>query len=360
MPQIFPFTRGAPGAIDYIQGQRLNPAEINAIDKNAAQAADGLIWSDATILKNWLESFVSNGSIIFWDAYTGTWVFAGTAGGAPIAYASSDGKPTWNGLSPTAGTNWNTTFSGASNGVGSVLLGGGGGTATASKIRQSGDGGATWAARNTVASGTQAVAALCWHAASSKFVAGLDGTATTNIETSADGITWAQATAPNSNPRFCAVSNGTMTVITSNVSTNKLITSTDLVTWTERTLPSTGVWSGVTYNSKAGLWCAAGASSVATSSDGITWGNAGLLWPFPTGPVSICTLGRFFVVGAPYVAGGVNTQSIVISSDLVTWKSMKQTTATGGSVIGQRIASNGNQVVAVTSTLACASLISGF
>lgn len=349
MSQQFPFTRGS--ALDLSPGQRLPSAAFNAADKNAAQAADGLVWSDTALAKNWQKTTVAtgNGIVIMWETSTGRWITAGVSAGAPTAQFSNDGREEWVALSVTAGTNWNVTASGACSGAGTVILGGGGGSATASKIRQSADGGATWAARSTTASGTEFVNCAVWHSGASLFVIGLNSTASTNIETSPDGVTWTQRTGlPNTNGRGASngagsssgvASNGAMVVMLGAPTTTKCITSTDCVTWTERTLPASAQWSGVSWNARSGKWMAIASGQIATSADGIAWSASGLVAPFAGVAIALTSYGRMWVASGS-TAGGLSQLRVSVD-DGATWLTVKSLAA-----ICTAIATGDNQICA--------------
>lgn len=357
MTQNFPFTKA--NAIGWSPGQKITSVQINTVDANAAQAADGNIWSDAAVVKNWQLSSVAagGGTVVVWEPQTGRWINASQTGGNPTGFFSTDGKEDWVALTIPAGTNWQASVSIAANGAGGVILGGSGGSATASKIRQSIDGGASWNARNTNASSTERVTCAVWHALISKYIIGLNSTASTNIETSTDGATWVQITGlPNTNARGSsnqsgAASNGTIVVMLSSVSTNKCITSTDGATWTERTLPATGVWSSVAWNSRSGKFLALGIGLAALSSDGITWTSVGLSAPFATGNGSLTAYSRAWVaIGS---SSGLNAIAISLD-DAVTWRNVKSLAAayTG-------MSSGDNQVVAVGVGVAYATVRAG-
>lgn len=294
MTQTYPFQRGS--ALDLADGQKLHADVYNITDRNAAQAADGLFWADATIVRNFsTKTTITNcGFCAFWDAFSSRWITGGASGGNPAALASSDGRDEWVALTVPAGTNWNATASGASNGAGSMVLGANPTSGTSSKIRQSADGGATWTARNTVASSTETVACLGWFAGGSVFIAGLDSPATTNIETSPDGITWTQRTGADSLQRLAIGLSPTLAVILNQASTNHIETSPDGITWTQRTLPATASWKAVTWNARSSKFMAIAVNQLATSPDGATWTSTGTP-PFSTSARALVCFGRVWV-----------------------------------------------------------------
>ena len=350
MPQTFPFTRANPS--DWSPGQRLTSAQANTLDKNAAQAADGLLWSEIAILKSFRKSTITNGGpAIFWDPPSGRWINGGANAGAPTASYSFDGADDWTALTVPAGTNWGSTTCGASNGSGTVILCGGGGSATTSKIRQSSDSGNTWSTRNVNAGGSEFISCIVWHPAAALFIIGLSNAASTNIEISGDGITWTQRTGlPNSLARGSAngvgsssgaASNGSVVVMLAASSSNKCLRSTDGATWTESTLPSTSSWTAVAWNATSGKFMAIASNAIATSADGITWSSSGLNAPFNTSATSLTSYGR------AWLASGANTGQFglaISKDDGVSWRNVKICSAAlYATAIGD------NQACAVTS-----------
>lgn len=360
MTQLFPFTDPNPG---WGPGKKLKSTDLATVSANSAQAADGNVWSDVAVAKNFRKSTLTGGGLaIFWDAFSGRWINGGTSGGNPTAQFSYDVADDWLGLTVPAGTNWNLTACGATSGAGSMILCGGGGSATASKIRQSADGGTTWNARNTNASGTESVNCAVWHSGASLFVVGLTSSTTTNVETSPDGVTWTQQTAPNALPRGYAsgagssagaASSGTAIVMLTAGSSNQCIRSTDAVTWAAITLPATIAWSAVAYNARSRKWMVLGVSGIATSTDdGLTWSTTGLALPFTTNIGSLVTYGRMWI--ATGTRGGSNNVVAVSIDDGVSWRNVKLTAA-----LMTQLAVGDNQICAVATGASYSSIRAG-
>jgi hypothetical protein len=306
----YPFSRASAG---FSTGQILTSTAANTIDDNAASGADGALWTDVAIVRNWIGSatFANYGRALIWTDFTGSsvgpcWLSFGVSGGNPLVaykYATNSAfdigtVAAGSGLTPLCAAA-NTTV---------VVMGGTPGVASASKIRRSVDP-ITFSAVTTTASGTEGVHGMVWHSGASLFIAGLDNTANTNIETSPDGSTWTQITGlANTNPRGSIATNGTTAVILPyNTSTNKCLSTSNGTTYTERTLPATQVWHKVLWDSVYSRFIAYGASSFAYSSDGATW-TAG-------GAVSLITnvadiLGRVIV-------GGTSTAPQVMAAHLI-------------------------------------------
>ncbi len=283
MPQTYPFTRAK--SLGYAFGEIFPSSGANTIDANAAQAADGLHWSDFAQLRNWRTGTVSNitkTGACAWDPTKYCWFVAGQNGTTPQAgYAFASGAGIGADLASSgtvaAGAGLTVGFAAACVAPdGSWLFGGTPASGSAQKIRRSTDSGANWAVQSTVAAGTTGVNVLHKFAASTPLA--IAGLTNGNIETSPDGITWTNRTVPNSSVRGSAASNSSVVVVTSSGSTDKIITSPDGITWTERTLPASSVWR-VAYSSVDAKFLAVCATSIASSTDGITWSTLGLTLP---------------------------------------------------------------------------------
>jgi hypothetical protein len=269
----YPFSRASAG---FATGAILTSTAANTIDDNAASGADGSLWTDVAIAKNWVAnaSKANCGYALLWSDIDYRWHTFGVSGGNPVVGWKFVGDAGWSSGSITAGSGLTPWCAATSSSI--MVCGGTPGVASASKIRSSTDGN-SWAARSTTASGTEGVRGLCWHSGGSVFIAGLDNTASTNIETSPDGITWTQITGlANTNPRGSIASNGTTAVILPyNTSTNKCLSTANGTTYTERTLPSTEIWYSVVWDSRYSRFIAFGATNFAYSSDGATWTAGG-------------------------------------------------------------------------------------
>ncbi|HEX5076141.1 MAG TPA: hypothetical protein VFW03_23210 [Gemmatimonadaceae bacterium] len=279
MSQTFPFTRAK--SIGWAFGEIFTSAQANTMDANAAQAADGLVWSDFAQLRNWRTGSVTNittTAACAWDATKYCWFVAGYNGTTPeagAALASGNGNDIALGGAVDAGAGLVCGPEAACVAPdGSWLFGGAPGSSSQQKIRRSTDTGANWAAQNTVATGTTGVNLL--HTFAGLAIAGL---ANGNIETSPNGTLWTNRTVPNANARGSVASSASIVVIASpTVTTNKVITSGDGITWTERTMPSSLKWR-VAYSAVDGKFIATSESSIAWSTDGITWSTSGVTVP---------------------------------------------------------------------------------
>jgi hypothetical protein len=282
------------------------------MDDNAASAADGGLWSDVALGKNWLANATqaNHGNALLWWQPDQTWFSFGVSGGNPLAARKYNGNTAWTtGLTVDAGAGL-TPLAAATNGTSIMVFGGTPGSASTSKLRSSPTG-ATWTARTTTAAGTEGVRSLIWHSSTAHFVAGLDNAASTNIEYSTNGTSWTQKTGlPNSHARGkMATSGSVIVVLAHNTSTNKAIRATDPSgTWTEVTLPTTEIWHSLLWDSVYSRFVAQGASNFAYSSDGISWTNGGAIGS--GGATANAIIGRIAV-------GGLTASNGVVVSHLI-------------------------------------------
>lgn len=314
----FPHSRAQ--ATSFVDGQRITGAQATVLDENAAAAASGDVWSDMALMSNYpyVDQIANCGYSPVLAAQGGvapiyTWYSFGVSAGNPIAYTgTANGQWTVSSVLAGAGLTPGACRCSAVLSVGSdirVVMGGTPGSASTSKIRYGNASGGLGTAANTVASSTEGVTGMQWHSGAALLVIGLSNTATTNIETSPDGITWTQRTAPNSNARGRMASNGTIIVVlpAQSISTNACITSTDCATWTSRTLPSTDNWNEVVWSAHLEKFFAfADDMSFAYSSDGITW-SAGSSGAFRVSSVGV--IGRALAMGYNGYSGATGIDS---------------------------------------------------
>lgn len=302
----FPFSRAK--ALGWAYGEVLTSSQMNTADDNAASGAPGVIYTDFAVGRTWIDSVTvaNHGRSPIWrpddtaSVLGGKWISFGVSGGNPLVATSRNFGAWTTGISITAGDGLTPPAHGGSavKPDGSiVIVGGTPGIASRSKIRYSGAGSSTFSAADVTASGTEGVACAVWHAGTSRFYVGLDNSATTNIEYSADGITWTQVTGlPNSNARGNMATDGNIIVCLPSSSTNTCITSTNGTTWTQRSLPASTTWGTVLWDSRYDRFVALGSgTNIAYSSDGITW-SAGT--SADTSPRIAAIYGRV-IVGVP-------------------------------------------------------------
>ncbi len=305
---VWPFSRMR---VSWSSGQRITSAMAETLDSQQAQAANGDIYTDLAIAKNWHDSPVTlnadNDEVLCWNPGDRFWYLFGADGSGDTAGARSySGRSgTFSTLTiPSAGTL--APKAAAANGAGVIVVVGNAG-ASASKVRESSDG-TTWNARSTVAASTEVAVSAIWHPGASMFIVGLSNTAATNIETSPDGQTWTQRTGlPNSHARGPMCTNGTTALIFANDTagnTDKCLSTTNGTSYTERTLPTSQLWCGGYWDPHASRFVAfgdaAGASKWAYSADGSTWTDGGTMAvslggnTYPT--MGVCNIGRVFLI----------------------------------------------------------------
>ena len=109
------------------------------------------------------------------------------------------------------------------------------------------------------------------------FVAVSISASTTQIMTSPNGTTWTTRNSPVSNPwRSVTWGNGLFVAVSSTGTNNQVITSPDGITWTIRSTLANAFWTSVIWASQLSLFIASNNSSttnnrIATSPDGINW-----------------------------------------------------------------------------------------
>lgn len=353
---MWPFTRAWP--LGLVNNQVPTHSDLNKLDEQIAQAADGSVYTDIALLRNLLaaETFAGAGTdvigrALLWEPTKGQWwSFGTTTGNVSTAYRSSNGGD-W-APSPLVtdcpATTW-TLANASCHNAGIIVLAG---KATdASKVRYSGNGGGVWTPANTVHSGA-AEDPLCiaFAPSANRWVMGFNINATNNIETADGSLTvWTQRT--NALALACvgiAVSATRIVIITNGGS--QCVTSEDGITWTARTLPSSATWSSVAYNAVTGKFMilGSGGNKIAVSADGITWTDAGL-----TNPIATLTRG-LVVVGRLWVAlGDASAPELYVSAnDGVSWKKISNALFDG-------IAAGQSQILMATGNVTKRSLMGG-
>jgi hypothetical protein len=310
---------GATGGGTWNPGTRIDLGGSAGLRVTGPFVAENAIFRDLALTKNWLKSTLANhGRVLLWSSTYSRWYSFGVSGGNPLGARTLGGFDWTTGLTMQNGAGL-TPRAAAGNSAGILVVGGTPGSASTAKIRQSLDG-ITWAARDSVNNGTEGVRALHWYGPASLFIAALDNSVTTNIETSPDGRTWNKRTAPNAHARGAIASNSAIAVMLarSSVTTDKCITSTDGITWTERTLPASQTWGSVVWDSYYGRFVAAGDTYCASSTDGITWtigaNSFGLATLVGDGRLLVGTNDLIFEVYAGYFDGTALQMASVMTS----------------------------------------------
>lgn len=334
----YPYTRGNPSG--WSDGQKVTAAQINTIDQNAAAAADGTLWTDALIAKNWPhKTTVTGARVAVYARRTTTeahysWRVVGTSDAEAASFTGSEwSTPGTLAALPSAPRCF------VANDL-TVLIGGDPGGSSAQKIARSTTGLAgSFAAVNSIDSGTAVVDCLTHF--NSLYIAGLsDG----GIETSADGSTWADQTVPNSNARKEFATDGSILLCFSSATTDKYITSTDGAAWTERSLPASATGYRGCYCSQLEKFFAVQqqASPVLyESSDGISWSTVANDAGFSSTTVLV-SYGRVLVAAS-------GTAALVSTDGGATWTRGAHTFAgSGWNVSGSNtITYGGGRLVAI-------------
>jgi hypothetical protein len=319
----WPFSLIWPGGL--VNNQVPTHSDLNKLDEQQAQAADGAVWTDVAAFKNWGPPQAAPGLAAFYNSVSDVWVTVDVNGSNPrarVLLGSSGALTIINTASISAlrprkrAADFNPTA-----GVG--LVGGLPGASSNKKyVRFPTCFTSTMATTVSSQTNTTAVACLKWVAQLGLWVAGHEGTGV--VETSADALTFTSRTVPNNNPRISMAvgpvngSSGGI-VITSSTTTNKLIHSVDGINWIERTLPSSQAWTNVVYVPQLEKYVAigegggAGMVAVAVSTDGITWTNQAFTLPPNSGTFSLgldtmaVAFGRtvYLFVSSSFVSGNM-------------------------------------------------------
>lgn len=344
MAQIYPFTRA--NSVNFVDGNVFTGAQATTIDKNAAQAADGLFWSDVAAVRTWpYDTVITGARTIVQGIRSGSgtqnlmWMVTGTSD----LYRLSMGGKVWEGTTIAALPT--TPMCSASNGLG-LVFGGDNGASTQKYAYSTTGTNGTFNAGTSADNTTATVGAMVWIAGSvNLFVAGLsDG----GIETSPTGQTWTDRTVPNANTRTSMATNGTdLIVACTSASTDKYITSANGTSWTERSFPaSSTVWQ-IVYSPYWNKWYASNVSGTAMykSSDAINWTSVALTGN--DGPM--VATGRLLLMATTGdIVGSTNINILVSADEGATWHSGVVIAGTSGVVRSFVKGYRNNQVAIVT------------
>jgi hypothetical protein len=160
-------------------------------------------------------------------------------------------------------------------------------------------------------------------------------TATNNVATSTNLVTWTSRNSGTSNDLFgVAYGNGIYAIALGSADIVK--TSTDAVTWTERTPGTGGSYRSLAYLN--GIFVVAGIDGrIATSTDAITW----TVRTSNTGSI----LASLTYGGGLYVAVG-SSSTVATSTDAITWTSTEISSAiTGGNTTFNSVIYDGKKFI---------------
>jgi len=272
--QTYPFPRAKPAGWAF--GEILTDTQMNIVDANAAQAADGLAWSDLAAARTWQVSASLSGAQTAIDAPYADgghvlleWRAAGTS---DASWRSFAGGATWRGPDTIAALP-TTPKAAAANAAGGVVFGGDNGASAAKYAYSTTGTNGTFSAGTSSNASTPIVNTLEWIGSGiDLFVAGLSSGL---IETSPTGETWTARTTPNSEARGQIVGNGAdLLLAASSASTDKYLTSINAVDWVERSFPSssTAGWF-LCHSPYWSRWFAFNkqTATLYKSTDGIAW-----------------------------------------------------------------------------------------
>lgn len=367
----FPFQRAKP--LGWSLFEVLTSAQMSQVDANAAQAANGLVWTDVASLRNWSSPLVTAQAVLAFCYHQAddVWVGVGVNAGNPVAFQRGGGGGVWQAMT-NPGSGAGLTIRGRAaafkpTGTGGVMVFGGlPGSSSNQKYRVLSFG--AWSTTNSSFTSTASVECIAWVSALGLFVAGLsDG----GVETSPDGVTWTARTTPNANARSSIAvgpingANGGV-VISSSAAVNKVIRSVDGITWTEHTLPgvATNVRLNCVYVPNLGKYFALDGANIQSSTDGATWTTVTPSYPlvggFQTGAQVVLAFDRTMVHVGTLPSGGTYGAQIGILYSLdggLNWKIAA--TFPSGTVGG--FATNGSQLhYYVASSGVVSSICSGF
>lgn len=293
----FPFQRAKP--LGWAMFEAFASSQANQLDQNAAQAADGLAWTDVAAFRNWspARTAANSGNALFYNSRADVWVNIGTNGGVPQASVMLGASGPFTALALPGGSPSGLTCRKRAadyNPAANVGLAGGLPSASSNRkyVRFPTAFTSTMATTVSSQTSTAGVACLKWVPWLGLWVAGLDGTGV--VETSPDALTFTARTTPNANPRGAMAISSSSIVITSSAQTNKILQSNNGVAWFERTMPSTQAWINVVYLPLLGKFLAIGETSpgtgmgaIATSPDGETWTNQAFTLPTDIGTLDL-------------------------------------------------------------------------
>lgn len=362
----FPFTRAKP--LGWSLFEVFTSAQANAVDANAAQAADGLIWTDAAQFRNWsgpAYTVAQAGMFNVYSAVNDTW-WVGTISAGSLSTSRMHGASGGfiGGVSsPTAGITAVRQRAAVFDPLNNFLVVGciPSASSNVKYRRASMTAVASFTATNSTQTNTSGPKCMVWAGSPINMI--ISGHETTGVvETSSDGgATWTNRTVPNADSRLSAAWGTPGICITSDTAQARLIHSTDGINWNQRTLPASKIWNVVWVPLLAKfLAIADDLSAIASSTDGITWTSIGAISLPPYLGSILSSFDNNFVAFGRTVFGVVlssNTYIIYSQDGGTTWKIACSPTGTGS--VGQ-LNGNGRQLMYTISTFVQWSIGGGF
>lgn len=328
---VWPFSLPRPSG--YADGVVPTGAELQDLQTKVAAAADGRVWTDLAAIKNYTWgtagaiSTLSQRTLIR-DPKSRRWiVFGGNTGSASWTVDNSRGFVLNSGAGQLGAQIIQVTAAWA-NATGVILAGGAPFSADTRKLRESTDGGTTWAtARNIGSSDTRQVNAITYSESLGLWLCSIGGVSPDNdgLYSSADRVTWTLR--DTGMPQFFVVREtptpvilATALVVVGGASPNYR-RSTDGTVWTAESLPENISGQAPCWSDALGLFFMSGATGIWKSATGST-GSWTKVYSGTEG-ASLGAFGRLLVRGDGKVSidGGV------------TWFAVLEPVATGGGLV---------------------------
>lgn len=343
----YPFSRANPS--DWTAPPVLTAAQLNQMDRNAAEGADGTLWTDVTILRNFVSESVQPAKALVYQPSTHRWIASWEAAGEAAASYSRNGKNWHNGTVPLGVLLVPSQNAIAAN-ESVVIFGGTPDGVSVEKFARSDDGGTTWTIEDSSQSTAIGIAGIAWVPGLSLFVAvhadnGL-------IETSPDGITWTQRYSEASVVWRNVATNGSR-IVALGGGADAVKYSDNGIDWFSGTgIPNLSTWQAVHFNPSLGFVAFGFEGHFFTSADGATW----VAHPsFGDGSLLTSTVFRRLLVIAS-VAGAEGQTSIAYSTNGLVWTPINMIPTTNviaiGASDGQLLLSDSEVPQKVYSTMA--------
>jgi hypothetical protein len=333
MTMQWPFSLARPGSYGPLSVP--TPDELQMIQEQAALAADGRAWTDVAALKSWQYTLLSASILAtvpakphVYDPTTRRWlVFGELTGEAAGAWSISGAR--WLATPTGAMASLQAVSSAAVSPAGKILVGGPPSSgASASKLRESTNGGASWTGRNIGSADAQNVSELAFSSALGLWFASVGGNGGSGLFSSPDGVTWTLRHAAGGPPFYITPNEGAPSPIVIGTRDQSVAASTGYyrsingTSWTNETFPVTLVGSSKpTYHPLLGKFFVPAAAGIYSSSTGLT-GSWTLVDNTFTGTGGLASFGRWLVRGDGRISlsGGVGTWIPVLelaNNDLV-------------------------------------------